>query len=324
MDLKKREMAEKVSILYYEKDKSQNEIAEELGISRSYVSQLLSFAREAGIVKITINVDEFSMRMIRKDFVFKAKFPKLRSVYIMSSISEEYTQANLGKFAAPYVADMINDSNVIGINLGASVEKTVNSLETQSFSNSGSRKVVQIMGGFNNNEVYATHPNEIVKKLGSILNCDYYYLNGPVIVEQPELRKALMKENSIKQVTDLWDDIDLAIMGIGVADDRSKLFKLFNSDMTAKIRKSKVCGELNINFFDIKGGYVPLIEEHKISIPYDKLKNINKKVVICSGEYKSEAILGALRGGMIDVLVTDSATIESVEKLIEMEDGEKV
>ena len=38
----KQEMIARASVLYYEYQKSQNTIARELGISRSYVSQLLT------------------------------------------------------------------------------------------------------------------------------------------------------------------------------------------------------------------------------------------------------------------------------------------
>ena len=43
-----------VARLYYEKDRTQNEIAEIYRISRPMVSKLLKEAKEEGIVKITI------------------------------------------------------------------------------------------------------------------------------------------------------------------------------------------------------------------------------------------------------------------------------
>jgi DNA-binding transcriptional regulator LsrR (DeoR family) len=316
-DLNKREMAQIVSILYYEKNKSQNEIAEELNISRSYVSQLLSYAKEIGIVKIIINIDEYNLRMIRRELDFKSKFPGLKHVYIMSSDSEDFTNMNLGKFAVPYITDMINDSEVIGINLGLSVEKTIDSLNKQDFQNTNNKKVVQIMGGFYKNSIInSAHPNEIVNKLSSILGCECYFLNCPAIVEEPDNKFFFMKENSIKKVIDLWDHLDLAIMGIGVADQRSKLFNLFNSEMIKKITESHVCSEVTINFFRENGAYEPILEQNKISISYEQLKKVKKKVAICSGEYKKHAVLAALRAGMIDVLISDSLTIDAIEKII--------
>jgi DNA-binding transcriptional regulator LsrR (DeoR family) len=51
MDTIKKELATRVSILYYEEKFGQNEVASKLGISRSYVSQLLTYARLNDIVK---------------------------------------------------------------------------------------------------------------------------------------------------------------------------------------------------------------------------------------------------------------------------------
>lgn len=320
MMLSKKEMAAKVSILYYEKNKSQNEIAKELGISRSYVSQLITYAKEIGLVTISINIDEYNLRIIKKEIDFKCKFPNLKQVYIMSSETDEFTQDNIGKFAAPYVTDLINQSEVVGINLGISVEKTIGELESERFFNSNNKKVVQIMGGFSNSNVISgAHPNELVNKLGEVLNCESYFLNCPAFVEQTTLRRDLLNEKTIKNVVDMWDEIDLTIMGIGIMDKRSKLYNLFNGNMLKEIKDNDVSCELNINFFKKNGDYVPLMDDNKISISYEILKKIKKKVVICYGAHKSEAILSALKGNMIDVLITDSITINAIEKYMEEE-----
>ena len=114
----------------------------------------------------------------------------------------------------------------------------------------------------------------------------------------------------------MWDSIDLAIMGIGVADRRSSLFKLFTDDMVKMVENSRACGQININFFDTKGSKVPILENNKICIPIEKMKKIKKKVVIGFGEYKVKAILGALKGDFIDILITDSITINAIESLL--------
>ncbi|NLJ41063.1 MAG: hypothetical protein GX352_05565 [Clostridiales bacterium] len=317
MEFNKKELAQKVSLLYYENNKSQNEIATELEISRSYVSQLLSFARKSGIVEIIVHVDEFGLRMIREEVRFKTRFPGLKQVYIMKSQSEGFTELNLGKFSVPYIADMINDAEVIGVNLGQAVENTIDQLQRQSFADTSNKQVVQIMGGFSNSAIRAVQPNEVVRKLGTILNCDSYYLNCPAVVEQPQLRKALLREKSIETIANMWNHIDLAIMGIGVADGRSKLFNTLTPEMSEVVERSNAYAELTINFFDKEGKHIHLLEDNKISIPFRQLKKIKRKVVICYGEYKKKAIAAALKAGMIDVLITDSITINAVENYID-------
>jgi len=44
-----------VAQLYYEQDRTMEQIAAELNVSRSSVSRLLSYAREIGLVEITVH-----------------------------------------------------------------------------------------------------------------------------------------------------------------------------------------------------------------------------------------------------------------------------
>ena len=312
----KKEMAIRASILYYEKNKSQSYIANELGISRSSVSLLLNYARKNGIVKITIDIDTFNLRMLRKEIEFSTRFPKVKQFYIMKSESYGFTQRQIGKFAAPYITEILNKANVIGIGLGKSVSEAINNLKAENFIESSNKKIVQIMGGLSNKIEAGTHSNEIVRKLSKIINCEYYYLNCPAIFENRNLRKILLKEKNIKSAINMWNSIDLAIMGIGVADRRSSLFRLFTDDMVKMVENSRACGQTNISFFDSEGNNVPMLENNKICIPIEKMKKITKKVVIGFGEYKAKTILGALKGGFIDILVTDSITIDAIEKYV--------
>ena len=67
-----------MSILYYELEKTQNEIARELGISRAYVSQHLQYEKQSGEVEINVRVDEFNMRMIKMGVEFQRRYPGMR------------------------------------------------------------------------------------------------------------------------------------------------------------------------------------------------------------------------------------------------------
>ena len=61
--------------------------------------------------------------------------------------------------------------------------------------------------------------------------------------------------------------------------------------------------------FDGRGEFVETeMEERLVSIPLETLKKIPRKVALAGGEGKADAIRGALRTGMIDVLVTDEGT----------------
>jgi deoxyribonucleoside regulator len=319
MDLVKREMAIRASILYYEFDKNQNEIARELGISRSYVSQLLQYAKQSGVVEIHVRVDEFNLRMIKMEVELQRRYPDARQFFIMRSNSPQCTEEQIGKFAAPYILDLIRKANVIGIGVGTSIARVISGIEQESFSGTKKKILVQMLGGLTSDVTVSAHPNEIVQKMRSKLNCDSYSVNCPAVIENVRLRKALLEEPSIRRSTAFWNDIDLAIMGLGPANRRGTLFTMFSERMISEIESRKACGELNINFFDKNGGYIPLLEKNRVSIPYDIMAGIETKVVIGYGAHKVLPIIGALRGGLIDILFTDSLTAESIGEHVRAE-----
>jgi deoxyribonucleoside regulator len=316
MESVKKELAVKASILYFENNLSQERIAKELGISRSYVSQLLSYARDHNIVQIKINIDEFDLRMLRKEIELRSEFSNTE-FYIMKSDSDDFTMKKIGKFAAPYISDLIDKARVIGVSLGVSVMNIISALEGETFLNSQNKTVVQVMGGLNNKITAGSHPNELVRKLSVFLNCQYYYLSCPALLENSDLKEALLEEESIKNSMKIWEQIDLILMGIGTADQRSTLFKGFPSWMAEMVEKSKASGELNINFFDINGKGIPLLEKNKICLSLPIIKRIKKKVIIGYGEQKAKAIISALRAGCIDILITDSLTADAIERYLE-------
>ncbi len=233
MPIRQREdLAARTALLYYQYQRSQNEIAVELGISRSYVSQLLTYARGTGMVKISINIDSDYL----KETEFAARFPGLRHAYIMRSDSDEYTAANIGSFAAPHVTRLIHAAQAIGINLGKAVQSVIECLDSTDFPESGPRTVAQIMGGFGKNQPDTTLPGELVAQLARKIGARSLYLNCPAILENPGLKESLMQEHSIATIAAFWQTLDLTIMGIGAADESSRIYAQLAPEMRETLK----------------------------------------------------------------------------------------
>lgn len=309
----KEELASHAAIMYYSYNKNQNEIAKQLGISRSYVSQLLSLARDLGLVTVTINTDD--VYKYEADFAQKHD---LKQAFILDSASSEDTDAGIGSFAAPHITRLISSSKVIGVNLGDSVGRVISGLTGGEFTDSSGKTVVQIMGGFNNDDSIknSSLPNELVSSLKNILGCSSVYLNCPAVIENRELRELMLNEPSIKKVTDIWNDIDMVIMGIGAFDELSRTQSLLREDTKQQLEKSNACGDINTHYFNFNGEYLDILENKNICLSYKQLKNIDKKVVVGYGERKVKPLVAALRAGMIDILITDSNTAKSIDKII--------
>jgi lsr operon transcriptional repressor len=91
------------------------------------------------------------------------------------------------------------------------------------------------------------------------------------------------------------------------------------ADDVSRLPERGVVGDILGQFFDAAGNVVKLpIHDRRIGIELADLVRIPKVVGVAGGLPKAKAILGALHGGYLDVLVTDETT---ALHLLELERG---
>ena len=77
-----------------------------------------------------------------------------------------------------------------------------------------------------------------------------------------------------------------------------------NVSITDKIISS---GDIALRFFDHDGQECnTTLKERMISISMEQFKKIDRKISLVSGVSKANAVLSALKGGLVDVLILDS------------------
>jgi DNA-binding transcriptional regulator LsrR (DeoR family) len=68
-------------------------------------------------------------------------------------------------------------------------------------------------------------------------------------------------------------------------------------------------GDINLRYFDIEGKLIEsALNDRVIGLTLDEIRQIETVVGVAGGDAKYNAIQGAVRGQLIDVLVTDDAT----------------
>ena len=82
-------------------------------------------------------------------------------------------------------------------------------------------------------------------------------------------------------------------------------------------------GDVMLRFFDENGNGEPFKEfnDRVMAISEENLAHIDTRIAIAVGEEKAKAILGALRGKRINVLITD---ISCVNKMLSIMEEEKI
>jgi len=307
-----RRLMVKVSKLYYEDNLNQDEILEKLHLSRSKVSRLLQRARDEGIVQITVITPDGILSDLEAKLEARFRLQEVVVVEVRPSDSQSVISRELGITAASYLARTLRDNDVIGISWGNTLHHMVSALqpmETQGV------QVAQIIGGLGPPEAEA-HATDLCRRLARTLGSRLTLLSAPGIVDNLRTKEAFLSDIHIQRALSLFPKLDVAFVGIGAPTPDSVMMQdgsiITQQELEALLARGAV-GDIALRFFDNYGQAIQTdVDERVIGINLDQLAQVKRVVGVAGGPEKKEAILGALRGGLVDVLITDSITAQSL------------
>jgi DNA-binding transcriptional regulator LsrR (DeoR family) len=304
----------KVSKLYYEDNLSQDEIVTRLHISRSTISRLLAQAREEGIVKIVVIPPTGTYATLESSIEQKYGIEEVIVADVPAPASPQMMARELGAAAANYLLRVIEPQDVIGVSWGYTIRGMVAALEPKNFPNV---RIVQMTGGIGKPESEA-HATELCHRLARTLSCKLALLPAPGIVQNKKTREVYLMDEHVRTAVELLPNITLAFVGVGSLNSYSISVRdetiLTRSDLDEAIANGAV-GDIANRFINEDGQSVQTeLNGRIIGIDLDHLRNIPRVVGVAGGSNKLEPIRAALRGKLIDVLITDQATAKTLAK----------
>jgi len=91
----------------------------------------------------------------------------------------------------------------------------------------------------------------------------------------------------------------------------SRSGNVFSSRELADVTEAGGVGDTSLRFFDSDGKTVKTpLDDRVIGMTLDELAKVDRVMALAGGESKTDAIRGALRTGVIDLLITDRFTAE--------------
>ena len=294
----------RIAWLYYIEELTQKEVARRFEMSRVKVTRLLKKAREKGLVEIRIaNVRTSHLPLERS---LRLDFGLSDARVIPTPVRPEDLRPALGKAAAEYLSRILKPGMQVGLGMGRTLAEIPNHLAPQE---SGTCHFIEMVGGIGRGLSFDSY--RVSMLLADRCGGEVEHVYTPVIVETAAARQALLNDPQIRSVLDRAVKSDIALVSVGTVDLDSFLFHAGYSDELGieGLQRLGAVGDVLGHFFDSDGLPVPNpIEDRLIGLSLDELKDI--PVVICAagGLPKVSSILGALRGGHVNVLITDEDT----------------
>lgn len=302
----------RVAWLHYIEGYNQSDIADMLRLSRPKVTRLLDRARKQGIVKFFIKAPEANLFSLEKKL--KETFGLQDAVVVPTGKNDEETIENIGVGGAMYFAQNVKKWRLVGFSWG----KTLRAFAENLFPVDEVKDIrfVSLAGGLTLGAFM--NPFNIGERLSLTFNGQCYYIHAPEVAENPEVRDLYLSERVNRKTFEMARQAECSLLGIGVADaERSTYIQagfIDRQDMELIRRKGGV-GDILGQFFDIEGKILDLeLHRRTIAIPLEELRHMPNVIGLAGGRYKVEAILGALRGKFVKILVTDEDTAQEILK----------
>jgi deoxyribonucleoside regulator len=303
-----------VAAFYYEDELTQDAIGKLVGLSAAMVSRLLKEAQDKGVIEVKIRYPVSGTPELQREFVTRFGLHTARILGYEDEPPERRLQ-RVGELAARYVQSILTDDTVIATGWGRTLYQLVQAV-------SGTQKknirVVQSMGALGADQPVIDN-QEITRELAARLHGQAIYLPAPMIVESPDVQRALQQDSQISRALDLARTANITLVGLGTPDPEvSGLHQAGYVDAaTLRAIGERGCvGDLFVNYFDIYGQKRATdLDGRVVGLQIQDLANARHVVLIASSLSKAAAILGALRTGYIKVLVTDEETAREVIRL---------
>ena len=301
MDEKTYTLATKAAWFYYMENYTQHQIAEAMGLSRAKVIRLLEDAKTDGIIQFNFRKDDFTRVSLEKNLI--AAYGLNDAFVVPTPLNEATLTHTISRAAALYVSDHLRPGGYLNIGYGDTVSSMLGYLAKE---HEDPINVVSMTGGVSyylpsvSSTAYAMH---------------LFLIPSPLIVSSSEVRDALLGEKSIQEIYAMTEHADMSVVGIGAAVEGATVLRngIIRESELAILKMQGSVGDVLNHFYDSEGNPITTeIENRTISTDIEKLRTMKNVVGVAGGSEKVAAIKAVLRGGYLNVLVTDSKTAEGL------------
>jgi len=296
---------------YYLDEVSQEDIAHRVQFSRSSVSRLLTEARRRRIVRFEVGHPMERAMSLEADLVSRYGIKDARVAEVLGSAT---AMNSVAAFAADLVAEVTVGATVVTVSNGTAVSAVVSELPRL---HRRDTCIVQMIGALGKDNPLDDSP-EITRRMAHSFDCDFRLMPAPLLVGNRRLANALRREESVANALALGSHADVALTGVGsfTAQGSGVIFGGWQTpEMIHDLARRGAVGHICGHHFTADGRHIEHDLCHRImAVPLERLKDIRTVVGVAFGTAKVPAIRGALNGGYLGLLVTDTTTAQALLK----------
>ncbi|WP_431045788.1 sugar-binding transcriptional regulator [Streptomyces sp. P1-3] len=294
--------------MFYLEGKSKIEIAEKFGISRFKVARTLETAIRDGLIRLEIRLPA-ELDAERSD--------ALRTRYGLSHAIVFHSQAHdpggaalvtrrLGAVAADLLAEIVTEGDVLGLIWGPEIEAL-----SPELTKLPRCTVVQLCGVTPLRPVDA-NAVEAVRRAAAVSRGVAYPIYAPHLLPDGATARMLRRQPGIVEAVSRFGQVTKAVITVGAwGPGLSTVYDALSEAEREDYRRQGACAEVSGRLLDAEGRIVAEeLSERIIAISFEELRRVPDVILLADGAQRTTATAAALKTGVFNGIVTDSAVAE--------------
>lgn len=295
--------------LYYVAGNTQDQIAAKLGVSRQSAQRLVSLAVAEGLVKVRIDHPIAQCLSLAKDLT--ERFGLAFCEVVPSDPGSTSTTLGVAQAVAAEIERWLSKSEpiVLAMGTGRTLKAAVEQLPAI---DGPQHKVVSLTGNIAPDGSAAYY--NVVFTMADTVKSRSFPMPLPVIASSKAEREMLHAQAMIRPTLELAARADVTFVGIGELGPTAPLVLdgFVSEAELAALRKAGAVGEIVGWAFDADGDLIEGITNDRVASAPIPDRSRSLVIAAAMGSAKLPAISAAIRGGLVNGLITDEATAKAL------------
>ena len=300
------DQAARAAWLYYVGQKTQDQIAQELGISRQRAQRLVARAVADGLIQFRLDHRIARCLELENEFLRRGR----RRARIAPNLDGgAFSSRAIAPIAAAEIecALCAPEPIVIAVGTGRALRAAVEQVHSIDYSQ---HKLVSLNGNISPDGSASNY--DVLMRLADRVNATHYPMPVPVVAASIEERELLHSLTPIRRSIAMARMANVAFVGIGHTSDTAPMLRdgFLTPAEFDQVRRAGAAGEIVGWFYDDSGKYLDIdINRRMAGICVEPPGDSDRLVIgVAAGPEKYRALRAASDGGLINGLITDEET----------------
>lgn len=295
--------------LYYIAGQTQEEVAATMGVSRQVAQRLVSLAVDERLVRFWM--DHPVAACLELAGRLRKRFGLLQAEVVPTAPGADAGTGGMGEAGAAEIYRWLRTEApiVMAIGTGRTLKAAIDNLPPVACPQ---HRIVSLTGNLGRDGTAAYF--NVIFSMAEIVEARHFPFPLPVYVSSAEERRLMHDQDLLHTPLNLAAAADVAFVGIGQMDDEAPILVdgFISRDELAQVQARGGAGEICGWIYDADGVLLdgsPNTRAASAPIPDPGFCRV---IALAKGQRKQAAIVAAMRGGLINGLITDEATAEAL------------